>query len=127
MFFRDRKLTIFGSLGHEKPRIRECVKFGDRGSVKRWSHEHAEAQNLELAIARTSEDGWFGNLSGTQFGTHARRHSRTNGEAKAEIGNLSGDPVRESHVKPFTNQRRGKVKVVVPKSPGFECELVADL
>jgi hypothetical protein len=38
-----------------------------------------------------------------------------------------GDLVRESHVKTFTNQRRSKVKVVVPKSPGFECELVADL
>jgi hypothetical protein len=35
--------------------------------------------------------------------------------------------VRGSHVKTFTNQRRSKVKVVVPKSPGFECELVADL
>jgi hypothetical protein len=35
--------------------------------------------------------------------------------------------VRKSHVKTFTNQRRSKVKVVVPKSPGFECELVADL
>jgi hypothetical protein len=35
--------------------------------------------------------------------------------------------VRELHVKTFTNQRRSKVKVVVPKSPGFECELVADL
>jgi hypothetical protein len=38
-----------------------------------------------------------------------------------------GDPVRESRVKIFTNRRRSKVKVVVPKSPGFECELVADL
>jgi hypothetical protein len=27
----------------------------------------------------------------------------------------------------FTNRRRSKVKVVVPKSPGLECELVADL
>jgi ribosomal protein L17 len=35
--------------------------------------------------------------------------------------------VRESHVKTFTNRRRSKVKVVVPKSPGFECELVVDL
>jgi hypothetical protein len=35
--------------------------------------------------------------------------------------------VRESHVKTFTNRQRRKVKVVVPKSPGFECELVADL
>jgi hypothetical protein len=38
-----------------------------------------------------------------------------------------GDLVRESRVKTFTNTRRRKVKVVVPKSPGFECELVADL
>jgi ribosomal protein L17 len=37
------------------------------------------------------------------------------------------DLVRESRVKTFTNRRRSKVKVVVPKSPGFECELVADL
>jgi hypothetical protein len=37
------------------------------------------------------------------------------------------DPVRESRMKIFTNRRRSKVKVVVPKSPGFECELVADL
>jgi hypothetical protein len=38
-----------------------------------------------------------------------------------------GDLVRESRVKTFTNRRRSKVKVVVPKSPGFECELVTDL
>jgi hypothetical protein len=38
-----------------------------------------------------------------------------------------GDLVQESRVKTFTNRRRSKVKVVVPKSPGFECELVADL
>jgi hypothetical protein len=37
------------------------------------------------------------------------------------------DSVREFHVKTFTNRRRSKVKVVVPKSPGLECELVADL
>jgi hypothetical protein len=37
------------------------------------------------------------------------------------------DPVREFHAKTFTNQERSKVKVVVPKSPGLECELVADL
>jgi hypothetical protein len=37
------------------------------------------------------------------------------------------DLVREFHAETFTNQRRSKVKVVVPKSPGLECELVADL
>jgi hypothetical protein len=30
-------------------------------------------------------------------------------------------------MKTFTNQERSKVKVVVPKSSGLECELVADL
>jgi hypothetical protein len=89
MFFRDRKLTIFRSLGPVKPRIRECVKFGHHGSVKRCSHEHAEARNLELAMARASEDGRFGNLSGTQFESHARRHARIFKEAEAEVGNLS--------------------------------------
>jgi hypothetical protein len=37
------------------------------------------------------------------------------------------DPVREFHMKTFTNGRRSKVKVVVPKSLGLECELGADL
>jgi hypothetical protein len=42
---------------------------------------------------------------------------------RESVGNL----VRESCMKIFTNRRRSKVKVVVPKRPGFECELVADL
>jgi hypothetical protein len=37
------------------------------------------------------------------------------------------DLVRELRMKTSTNLRRSKVKVVVPKSPGLECELVADL
>jgi hypothetical protein len=37
------------------------------------------------------------------------------------------DPVRGLRVKTFANLRRGKVKVVVPKSPSLECELVAEL
>jgi hypothetical protein len=37
------------------------------------------------------------------------------------------DPVRGFHAKTFTNRERSKVKVVVPKSPSLECELVADL
>jgi hypothetical protein len=37
------------------------------------------------------------------------------------------DLVREFRAKTFTNHGRSKVKVVVPKSPGLECELVADL
>jgi hypothetical protein len=86
MFFRNRELAIFGGLEPAKPRIRECVKFGDCDSVKTWSREHAEARNLELAMARTSEGGWLGNLSETQFGSHGRRHARTDVEAKADSG-----------------------------------------
>jgi hypothetical protein len=94
--------------------------------VKQWGHKHAEAQNLELAMARTSEDGRFGNLSRAQFGSHARGHAQTDGEARP-IRESAKDSVRESRGKTFTNRRRSKVKVVVPKSPGLECELVADL
>jgi hypothetical protein len=70
MFFRNRKLMIFGSLELVKPRIHECVKFGNLDAVKKWGREHAEARNLELVMARTSEDSRFGNLSRTQFGSH---------------------------------------------------------
>jgi hypothetical protein len=38
-----------------------------------------------------------------------------------------GSPVQKSCAEKFTNGRSSKVKVVVPKSPGFECELVASL
>jgi hypothetical protein len=57
MFFRNRELTIFGSLEPVKLQIREYVKFGDCDSEKTWSREHAEARNLELAVARTSKGG----------------------------------------------------------------------
>jgi hypothetical protein len=57
MFFRNREFTIFGSLEPAKLQIREYANFGDRDSEKTWSREHAEAQNLELAVARTSKSG----------------------------------------------------------------------
>jgi hypothetical protein len=68
MFFRSMEFMIFGSLEPVKPRIRECAKFRDLDSVKTWGHEHAEARCLELSVARTSEDGQFGNLSRVEFG-----------------------------------------------------------
>jgi hypothetical protein len=77
---------IFGSLEPVKSRIRECAKFGDLYSVKKWSHEHAEARNLELSMARTSENGRFENLLRAEFGSQARGHARTSGEAKANSG-----------------------------------------
>jgi hypothetical protein len=68
---------ILGSLEPVKPRIRECAKFGNLDSVKKWSHEHAEARNLKLSMARTSENGRFGNLLNTLFGSQVHGHART--------------------------------------------------
>jgi hypothetical protein len=48
---------------------------------------------------------------------------RIESQSRASVEGL----VRELHVKTFMNQRRSKVEVVVPKSPSFECELVAGL
>jgi hypothetical protein len=45
MFFRGREFTIFGSQEPVKPQIRECAKFGNLDSVKKWGHEYAEARN----------------------------------------------------------------------------------
>jgi hypothetical protein len=57
MFFRGREFTIFRNLGPAKLQIREHANFGDLESVMIQSHEHEEAWNLELAKARTSQDG----------------------------------------------------------------------
>jgi hypothetical protein len=109
-----------------KPRIRECAKFGNLDSVKKWGHDHAEARNLELSMARTSEDGRFGNSSKTQFGSHARRHARTDEEAKADSGICRGPSsvvMHEDIHEPAEKQSQS----CCSKSPGLECELVADL
>jgi hypothetical protein len=62
--------------------------------------EHATVWNLEPAKSRTSEYGRFGNPSGVWF---------------------------EGHEQGIHEQVRNKVKVVVSKSPGLGCELVAGL
>jgi hypothetical protein len=72
--------------------------FGDLEPAKSRSREHAKIWDLEPAKSRISEDGKFGNPSEVKFG------SRERGDSRAV---------------------RSKVKVVVPKSPGLECELVA--
>jgi hypothetical protein len=56
MFFRSRAFMIFENLGPAKLQVREHANFGDLESVKTRSHEYAEAWNLELEMARTSED-----------------------------------------------------------------------
>jgi hypothetical protein len=57
MFFRNREFMIFGSPEPAKLQIREHANFGDLDSEKTWSHEPAEARNVELAVARTSKGG----------------------------------------------------------------------
>jgi hypothetical protein len=56
MLFRNREFTIFGSLEPAKLQIREHANFGNLDS-ETWSHKHAEARNLELAVVRTSKGG----------------------------------------------------------------------
>jgi hypothetical protein len=51
MFFRNREFKIFGNPGPAKIQIREHANFGDHDSEKTRRHEHAEARNLELAVA----------------------------------------------------------------------------
>jgi hypothetical protein len=87
MFFKSREFAIVGILEPVKPRIRECAKFGNLDSVKKWGHEHAGARNLELSMARTSENGRFENLLRAKFGSQAHGHARTSREAKANLGN----------------------------------------
>jgi hypothetical protein len=65
--------------------------------VKKGGHEHAEARNLELSMARTSENGRFGNLSRTKFRSQARGHARTSREAKASSGNCWRPSSQISH------------------------------
>jgi hypothetical protein len=84
-----------------------------------------EAPNSRMYEVRES---WFGGVMesrtcegpGPQAGGGANFGGRT-------IQESVEDSVREFRVKTFTNQGRSKVKVVVPKSSGLECELVADL
>jgi hypothetical protein len=81
-----------------------CLRICDfRGS---WIGEDSESWTRESLEPRTGKVTNFG-------GRLIREYVR--------------DLVRKSCAEKFTNQRRSKVKVVVPKSPGLDCELVAGL
>jgi hypothetical protein len=126
MFFRGRKFTIFGSLEPVKPRIRECVKFGNLNSVKKWGHGHAEARTSSWRwrkLRRMADSG----ICREPSSEVTREDMHEPMKKRRPIRESVEDPVRELRVRTFTNLRRSKVKVVVPKSPGLECELVADL
>jgi hypothetical protein len=126
MFFRDRKLTIFGGLEPVKPQIHECVKFGDRGSVKRCVTNMQKPGTSSWRWRELRKMADSGICRGPSSGV-TREDMHEPSKKRKPIRESVEGLVRESHAKTFTNRRRSKVKVVVPKSPGFECELVADL
>jgi hypothetical protein len=74
-------------------------------------------------LRRTADSGICQGLSSGV----TREDMREPAKKRRPIRESVEDPVQEFHVKTFTNRGRSKVKVVVPKSPGLECELVADL
>jgi hypothetical protein len=74
-------------------------------------------------LRRTANSGIYRGLSSGV----ACEDTREPAEKRRPVRESIEDPIREFHAKIFTNQERSKVKVVVPKSPGLGCELVADL
>jgi hypothetical protein len=109
-----------------KPRIRECAKFGNLDSVKNGVTNMQKPGTSSCRwreLRRTADSGI---RRGPSSGV-AREDMHEPMEKRRPIRESIEDPVRESRVMTFTNWRRSKVKVVVPKSPGLECELVADL
>jgi hypothetical protein len=74
-------------------------------------------------LQRTADSGICQGLS-----SGVRRvDMREPAEKRRPVRETVEDPVRRFRTKTFMNRGRSKVKVVVPKSPGLECELVADL
>jgi hypothetical protein len=117
----------------EKPVTLETLgltKFLRHVFQEQETHDFRKSGTCEALDSRMCEvrGSWFGE----EMGSRTCRSPEPRAGDGANFGRWPvresvGDPVRESHVKTFTNRRRSKVKVVVPKSPGFKCELVADL
>jgi hypothetical protein len=105
----SRMCKIRGSWFSEEVESRTCgsseSRAGDGANFGRWPIRESVGDSVRESRAETC--------------TNLRRSESRSRESVEGM-------VRESHVKTFTNQRRSKVKVVVPKSPGFECELEAD-
>jgi hypothetical protein len=87
---------------------------------------------LDLRNLRFANMQFSGILNRRRLGV---MNTRKPGPRTGKVTNFGGqliresvrDLVRKSCAEKFTNQKRSKVKVVVPKSPGLECELVAGL
>jgi hypothetical protein len=116
----------------QKPGTCEASDSRMRKIRASWFGEEVESRTCENPESRAGDGANFGiwpiresvgdpvRESRAETCTNLRRSESRSRESVEGL-------VRELHVKTFTNQRRSKVKVVVPKSPGFECELVADL
>jgi hypothetical protein len=116
MFFRGKAFAVFWNLEPTKSRSRELAIIWNLELAKSRSRELAIIWNLEPAEPRSRDTQWSGisNLRSHEF--------RETGDSG--IRWKSGSEVMN---KGIHEQVRSKVKVVVSKSPGLGCELVAGL
>jgi hypothetical protein len=78
----------------------DSANFGEL-PIRESDEDPVRDTGAQTCTNQLGSEGQLRNLLKTWFGSFLRRYSRTGG--------------------------RSKVKVVVPKSPGLECELVSDL
>jgi hypothetical protein len=121
-----------GTHDFRKPGTCEASDSRMRKIRASWFGEEVESRTCGSPEPRAGDGANFGGWpireSVGEPVQESRAETCTNlrGSESRIRGSVEG-PVRESQVKTFSNRRRSKVKVVVPKSPGFGCELVADL
>jgi hypothetical protein len=72
-----------------KPRAGDGANFGGR-LIRESVGDPVRESRAKTCMNRWGSEGRFGNLSETQFGSHARRHARTDEEAKADSGICRG-------------------------------------
>jgi hypothetical protein len=116
MFFRDKTFAIFRNRGPAKPR----------------SHGHAIFRNLGPAKPRSRGHAISGILSPQSLGVMNTRKSRIPNRRSHELRKTENSGICKKSGSGVANGEihepvRSKVKVVVPKSPDLECELVAGL
>jgi hypothetical protein len=70
--------------GSPEPRAGDGANFGGE-SIRESVEDPVRESRAKTCTNRWSSKGQFGNLSRTQFGSHAWRHSRTGGEAKSKL------------------------------------------
>jgi hypothetical protein len=66
-----------------EPRAGDGTNFGGR-LIRESIGDPVRESRAKTCMNRRRSKGWFGNLSETQFGSHAWRHSRTDEEAKSK-------------------------------------------